>query len=125
MERHEILYEALKIVDKEYLVNREVMDAKELDKLKSLSYQLCQWYIHEKHIHYVQSLKDFLSAIDKESEVMSTDDDLAIEKFYEKEFVITFGDATVSIFNGAEVFNAISDIIMKEIHEYEEEQIDA
>ena len=121
MERHEILYEALKIVDKEYLVNREVMDAKELDKLKSLSYQLCQWYLHEKHTYYVQSLKDFLSAIDKESEVMSTDDDLAIEKFYEKEFVITFGDATVSVFNGAEVFNAISDIIMKEIHEYEEE----
>ena len=119
MERHEILYEAIKIVDKEYLVNREVMDAKELDKLKSLSYQLWQWYIQEKYIHYVQSLKDFLNAIDKDAEVLSTDDDPAIEKFYEKEFVVTFGDATVSIFNNAEAFNAIRDIIVKEIHENE------
>ena len=121
MERHEILYEASKIVDKEYLVNREVIDSKELDKLKSLSYQLWHWYIQEKYIHYVQSLKDFLNAIDKDAEVLSTDDydDLAVEKFYEKEFVITFGDATVSIFNNAEAFNAIRDIIMKEIHENE------
>ena len=121
MERHEILYEALKVVDKECLVNREVMDAKELDKLKSLSYQLFQWYVHEMHIHYVQSLKDFLSAIDKEAEVINTDDDLAIDKFYEKEFVITFGDATVSIINNADAFNAIRDIIMEEIQGYKEE----
>lgn len=119
MKRHEILYEACNIVDKEYLVNKEVMDAKELDKLKSLSYQLWHWYIQEKYIYYVQSLKDFLSAIDKEAEVINTDDDPAIEKFYEKDFVVTFGDATVNIFNNAEAFNAIRDIIVKEIHENE------
>ena len=119
MKRHEILYEACNIVDKEYLANKEVMDAKELDKLKSLSYQLWHWYIQEKYIYYVQSLKDFLNAIDKEAEVINTDDDIAIEKFYEKDFVVTFGDATVNIFNNAEAFNAIRDIIVKEIHENE------
>ena len=72
--------------------------------------------------NYVKQLKDFQSYMNSCFDVlMSHGDNETIDIFYQSEFEITFRGKKVTLTNGAEVFQAIEEIIATEIEDCEGE----
>ena len=72
--------------------------------------------------NYVKQLKDFQSYLNSCFDVlMYHGDNESVDMFYKSDFEITFRGKTVTIANGAEVFQAIEEIIATELEECEEE----
>ena len=71
--------------------------------------------------NYVKQLKDFQSYLNACFEVlMDHGNKETTEIFYQSEFEITFRGKKVALANGAQVFQAIEEIIATEIEESEE-----
>ena len=71
--------------------------------------------------NYVKQLKDFQSYLNACFEVlMEHGDQNDVEAFYNSDFEITFRGKKVTLYNGAEVFQAIEEIVATEIEESEE-----
>lgn len=73
--------------------------------------------------HYEKQLREFKKHMDTCFDVlMNSDlDDGTHEIFYNSEFTITWRGKTVTLYNGAEVFQGIEEIIDTETGYYEEE----
>jgi hypothetical protein len=70
--------------------------------------------------NYVKQLKAFQSYLNACFEVlMENGDQNDVEAFYNSDFEITFRGKTVSLSNGAEVFQAIEEIVANEIEDCE------
>lgn len=71
---------------------------------------------------YLAQLKAFQRHLNITFEVLMNDDctNEDVTLFYNSDFEITFRGKTVTLANGAEVFQAIEEIVQNEIDEYEE-----
>ena len=71
--------------------------------------------------NYVKQLRDFQSYMNSCFEVlMHHGDDATTDIFYSSDFEITFRGKKVTLANGADVFQAIEEIIETEIEDCEE-----
>lgn len=71
--------------------------------------------------NYVKQLKEFQSYMNACFEVlMDHGDHTTVDIFYNSPFEITFRGKTVTLENGAEVFQGIEGLIQTEIDDYEE-----
>ena len=73
--------------------------------------------------NYVKQLKEFQSYMNACFEVLMCNGETpeSVDMFYRSEFTITFRGKTVTLANGAEVFQGIEEIIQNEIDDCEEE----
>lgn len=72
---------------------------------------------------YLAQLKAFQRHLNITFEVLMDEGctDESVTLFYNSDFEITFRGKTVTLANGAEVFQAIEEIVNNEIEEYEED----
>lgn len=122
MTRLEILEGCLKVVQDKLLIDGELLALEDLNKLKSLQFQLYQWTLAEKQEAYAKSIREFINHMNSEfptGDAENSDD--AWDKFYSTDFVVTFGKKSVSLYNSACTFNAIYDLLKGELVEYESE----
>lgn len=72
--------------------------------------------------NYVKQLKEFKNYMDACFEVLMCNDETpeSVDMFYRSDFTITFRGKTVTLANGADVFQGIEEIIATEIDNEEE-----
>ena len=76
----------------------------------------------ERQCAYLAQLRAFKNYMDSVFDVLMNDGATyeSVTLFYNSDFEIKFRGKTATLFNGAEVFQRIDDIIQGEIDEYEE-----
>ena len=110
MEEKKMKKEILKTVEAYLLTNREFISESEITGLKAQ-------ITHLKHEIYVEQLKAFRKHLEDAFEELMSDDstDASVDSFYNSEFKINWRGKTVTLGNGAEVFQGIEEIIQNEI----------
>lgn len=112
----EILEDCMKVVQDKIIIDGELLAPEELKKLKRLHSQLLSLALEERQEAYDKSIREF---IDHMSSALPADDavdnDEAWDKFYSTDFVITFGEKSVRLYNHADTFDAIYDILKSEL----------
>ena len=76
----------------------------------------------KKMNNYVKQLKEFKNYMDACFEVLMCNDETpeSVDMFYRSDFTVTFRGKTVTLANGADVFQSIEEIIQTEIDNEEE-----
>lgn len=100
----------------EFLTRDEAADIE-----KQISYIKCE--IHKENMkRYVSQLKAFKEHLSSALDMCLGDDctNESVDAFYNSNFEITFRGKTITIANGAEVFQAIEEIVDTEISDCEE-----
>ena len=102
--------EILKTVEAYLLTNRDFISKSEIEGLKA---QIS----HLKHEIYVEQLKAFKKHLGDTFENLMGDDctNDSVNNFYTSEFKILWRGKIVTLANGAEVFQAIEEIVQTEI----------
>lgn len=112
----EILEGCMKVVQDKLLIDGTLLAPEDLKKLESLHSQLHTWTLTERQEMYEKSVREF---IDHMSSALPADDaidnDEAWDKFYSTDFVVTFGEKSVRLYNHADTFDAIYDILKSEL----------
>lgn len=77
--------------------------------------------LYLKHAVYLEQLKTFRRRMEDTFEALTGDDstDDMVEEFYRSEFSVSWRGKTVTLANGAEVFQAIETILDEEIENEE------
>ena len=112
----EILEGCVKVVQDKLLIDGTLLATEDLKKLESLHSQLLSWTLAKRQEAYDKSIRAF---IDHMSSALPADDavdnDEAWDKFYSTDFVVTFGEKSVRLYNHADTFDAIYDILKGEL----------
>lgn len=104
--------EILKTVEAYLLTNKDFLSEGEI---RGLEKQI----MHLKHIIYVEQMKAFKKHLSECFDTLMGDDctDESVDSFYTSEFKIAWRGKTVTLANGAEVFQGIEELIQMEIDE--------
>lgn len=113
----EVLRQAVEIIKSKLMIDREVMEEEDIDKMqKNIRDLNCMISKRQREL-YIEQLKDFKDHMDASLNGMFTDIQEQIDEFYSLKFEVTFNSKTVTLVNGADVFNAIYSCIEDEINE--------
>lgn len=66
----------------------------------------------------VNDCRDFIEYLDSELSVLDTGDEESIERFYNKDITIGFGHRTVTIYNNADTFQYVQDLLKDFVDDY-------
>lgn len=107
--------EILKTVEAYLLTNKDFLSESEIAGLK-------KQISHLRAVIYLEQLKAFREHMSECFNTMMGDDctNESVDEFYTSEFKIAWRGKTVTLANGAEVFQGIEEVIQTEIDEYEE-----
>jgi hypothetical protein len=112
----------LRTLEAYLLANRELLSPNEVGDIETqISYIRCE--IHKETMkRYVSQLKAFKKHLSSALDMCLGDDctNESVDDFYNSNFEITFRGKTITLANGAEVFQAIEEIIDTEISDCEE-----
>ena len=113
----EVLRQAVETIKSKLMIDREVMEEKDIDKMqKNIRDLNCMISKRQREL-YLEQLKDFKDHMDASLNSMRSDIQEKIDEFYSLKFEVTFNNKTVTLVNGADVFNAIYSCIEDEITE--------
>lgn len=107
--------EILKTIEAYLLTNKDFLSESEI---RGLEKQI----MHLEQAIYLDQLKAFKKHMGECFDTMMGDDctNESVDAFYTSEFKIAWRGKTITLANGAEVFQGIEEIIQTEIDEYEE-----
>lgn len=96
-------------------VNYEVMDVDDLGDLQTTIDNLYRMLLEYRQKDYVEQLLKFKTYLDESA---ANNNEEEFTAWTEIPFVITHGDRTVTIDNGAEVHNHLVDMIQDELNDW-------
>lgn len=85
--------------------NREVMDADDYGDLQVTIKELVHMKHEQEHIEYKEQLKSFVNYLESGSN--SGNDDEKWNAWVDTDYVITHGDQTVTVYNGADFYDGL------------------
>ena len=105
-----------------YLCDNEPELAEEITSLKEQIDYMQREIWRERNAKYVAQLEEFEKHMHSCFEILMGDEstDGTVENFYTSEFEIHWRGRSVKLYNGAEVFQGIEEIVQNEIKEYKE-----
>lgn len=109
--KNEELRKVKKILSAYQTINHDYLDEDDSTELKNLIMTVSQ----EIHMADVTDFKQFLL---DQFLLTPNDDDDEMQKFYDKKWTIGFGDRSVVIYNGAEIYNGVLELLDEYIVQY-------
>lgn len=113
--------EILKTVETYLDTNKDFISDEEIKSLKMQILALQIEIRKEEQSEYLKQLKAFQDHMTTSFEVLMGDacTNESVDVFYNSDFTLTFRGKSVTLYNGAEVFQSLEDVIQAEIDDNE------
>ena len=115
MDKLKTIERSIRRLEAMYDCNHEVMDADDIDELLTTIDDLKRMRLEYNREKYVEQLWQFKEYIDNSA---ASDNEREFQAWTEKPFIITHDGHTVTIENGAEVYNYLTDMLQNEIEDF-------
>lgn len=104
------------------LTNKEFISAEEIESLETQIHHMEKEVIKEKASAYAKQLRAFRDHMNRSFDVLMDCElnDGSWDVFYRSDFTLTWRGKTVTLGNGAEVWQSLEEIIDTELEYYEE-----
>lgn len=115
MDKLKTIESSIRRLEAMYECNHEVMDADDIGDLQTTIDDLKRMRLEYNREKYVEQLWQFKEYIDNSA---ASDNEREFKAWTEKPFIISHGDHTVTVENGAEVYNHLTDMLQDEIDDW-------